>query len=778
MRRQKKLYILLAALLLVSTFGLNAQNQNWYFGFKAGLNFSGATPTTLFNGQNRSYEACASISDRFGNLLFYTSGDTVWNKSHNVMSNGFGLLGDQSTTQGALIVPDPGDTSKYYIFTLDDLAGSNGLRYSVVDMSLASGNGAITAKNVLIQTNLTEKLSAIRRCDGNVWIIYHGWQSNNFITRLITPAGIGSPIISAVGLNHSGGGLGVKNSIGYLKISNKGDKVAVGILDMGTYQVLDFDINTGLLSNPITLNSSGVNKAFALEFSPDGRRLYTADEFSGRVYQYDLTAGSASAVDASETLIGTSTNAVGALQVGRDGKIYIARNNVSDNGELYLATIANPNLLSPACIFTDNGLYLDGRRSRWNLPNDMIDLTGGQVNLVISGDSVVCFGDTATLTVLGSNNIQWVSGSNSNNNSIKVVPTATGIYRAVNLNSPAFCRDTFSYTVNVQADPTVNIQANDTVLCFGDSITLTAVGPGVSNGIVWSGGLTSNQNSITVAPIVDTDYFLNSGALGCIGGDTLRVFVIGEVEADIITSQLVCSLEAQFSSSSKFADAHLWDFGDGTTGSGPQVTHLYPSKGKYRVKLLVTKVSCGFTDTSSILISVGDTLLPPKIQINERERCNDGTIDFEVLNDNERYSYYWDIGNGYFSTIAAPITRYIDTGTYRVILTISDTACGEVYQDTAEVVLNEIGGEVFIPNAFTPNQDGLNEEFVISGSQCGEGQVFEIYSRWGTLIFRTNNPFEEFWDGTFKGQESPQGVYVYLLRGNGDIKSGYLSIIR
>src|SRR4030095_14363471 len=101
----------------------------------------------------------ASISDSVGNLLFYTDGVTVWNKFHNVMANGNNLHGGYSSSQSALIIKQPGSDSLYYIFTVGEM-GSYGFQYSVVDMSLQSGNGEVILKNVPVINSATEKLTA------------------------------------------------------------------------------------------------------------------------------------------------------------------------------------------------------------------------------------------------------------------------------------------------------------------------------------------------------------------------------------------------------------------------------------------------------------------------------------------------------------------------------------------------------------------------------------------------------------------------------------------
>lgn len=86
----------------------------------------------------------AAISHSAGQLLFYTDGETVYNRFHNVMPNGTAIGGGQSSSQLWLFFRNAGDPSKYYVFTTDDLNQlQNGLNYSIVDMCLDGGNGDV-----------------------------------------------------------------------------------------------------------------------------------------------------------------------------------------------------------------------------------------------------------------------------------------------------------------------------------------------------------------------------------------------------------------------------------------------------------------------------------------------------------------------------------------------------------------------------------------------------------------------------------------------------------
>ena len=144
------------SILLLFSLSTYAQHEadKWYFGVNAGLDFFGGPPVAIYGGAMATTEGCATISDNNGNLLFYTDGVTVWNRNHQVMPNGTGLMGGISSTQSSICIPLPGSTLIYYLFTVAEIGGPNGFRYSIVDMSLQGGNGDVVAnsKNIFIPT--------------------------------------------------------------------------------------------------------------------------------------------------------------------------------------------------------------------------------------------------------------------------------------------------------------------------------------------------------------------------------------------------------------------------------------------------------------------------------------------------------------------------------------------------------------------------------------------------------------------------------------------------
>src|SRR5687768_7789384 len=133
--------IILPVLFLLFTIGSKAQGEAniWYFGYGCGIDFNNGVPVSDSTGDLYAWEGCSSICDAQGNILFYTNGDTVWNRNHLPMPNGTQLYGGESSTQAALIIKKPLSNSIYYIFTTPTQTGWTGycscMTYSEVDMS-------------------------------------------------------------------------------------------------------------------------------------------------------------------------------------------------------------------------------------------------------------------------------------------------------------------------------------------------------------------------------------------------------------------------------------------------------------------------------------------------------------------------------------------------------------------------------------------------------------------------------------------------------------------
>lgn len=465
---KKKAYLSLL-ILLCNVFSYAQQEASyWYFGQNAGLQFDAetGTVTAVIDGQINTLEGCTSISDATGNLLFYTDGQTVWNQNHQIMPNGdyfggTGLLGDPSSTSSGLIVPKPQDLTQYYIFTVDephhnnasvypnqftgnyDSGGSvpvqddgfnNGLNYSLVDITLNGGLGDVDPieKNIPLVTydptdqneiafKCSEKITAVKADDcSSFWVITHF--VDRFYAFKIDSNGVDSnPVISTVGPTVPVQGYR-RNSLGYIKASPDGSKIAVAHLGFATspggnapggVYLFDFDNDTGIVSNSIELYGPENNDSpYGVEFSAENKKIYAsidagpAGNGASTILQWNLEATD---IPSSQQVIHSSTTlSAGALQLGIDKRIYRAQFNLfnSATSGRHIGVIPNPEADGTAAGYNETGVLLDvngnfQNRGRLGLPPFIQSLFNSQIDIIQNGISTtelkLCLGDSYTL---------------------------------------------------------------------------------------------------------------------------------------------------------------------------------------------------------------------------------------------------------------------------------------------------------------------------------------------------------------------------------------------
>jgi PKD repeat protein len=350
----------------------------WLFGSRAGLNFNPVPPPVALNsiGNMLAPEGCASVTNEFGSLLFYTNGQTVYAQNHTTMLNGSGLLGNPQSVQSAQVVPAPGANNLFYLFTTDadggqgTLGGGNqGLRASLIDMNANGGLGAVVSgrKNILLDNEASEKVIATMHGNGcDVWLVSHRWNSNEFQAYQVSSAtDLGNPgaiprQTSAVGSTvFYGLNPNVPVFDGQMKISLDGQRLAFASLSrqgQGYVELFDFNNLTGTVTNVRQIYTSELDIPYGVEFSPDGTRLYVttyprsvASAGKPRLYQFNLLAGAAAAIAASRTELPTDDPdlenlGLFGLQLAADNKIYVATES-QRGGYDRIGVIQAPNVL-------------------------------------------------------------------------------------------------------------------------------------------------------------------------------------------------------------------------------------------------------------------------------------------------------------------------------------------------------------------------------------------------------------------------------------------------
>ncbi len=467
MRVNSILYLIF--FLITSISFAQGEANFWFFGGFSGLDFNTGSPVVVNGGQLNTSEGCASISTSNGQLLFYTDGITVYNRNHQVMINGTGLLGDVSSTQSATIVPKPGSQTLYYIFTLDAFAGANGFRYSVVDVSLDGGLGAVTSeKNILLYTPSCEKLAIVKNVNlTDYWIVTHAWNSNSFLSYSLTASGVtNTPVVSNVGAVVTGD---VQNSWGYMKIAPDGSRIAVCNSEIDA-ELLDFNASTGVVSNSLVLNTFAFNTGYnyGVEFSPDSKKLYLSLvnflPVPCQVIQYDLTAPN---ILSTETEVFSSPTIVPvALQLGPDNKIYIAQYDSSK-----LGVINNPNGNGISCNLQMNSIDLGSGICKLGLP----PFVSSFFNVSFTAQNF-CEGDS-TLFTLNSNevitSITWDFGDGQTSSVLNASHqyAVAGTYTVTVTATTASQTTTKSRTITISPLPVVAALVPNQAVCGSNGIT-------------------------------------------------------------------------------------------------------------------------------------------------------------------------------------------------------------------------------------------------------------------------------------------------------------------
>lgn len=682
---------------LIGCSTVNAQHEydNWYFGDSCAISFASGYPVNLPNGSLVTQEGCSSISDSSGNLLFYTNGINVWNANNTQMPNGFGLFGDNSSTQSALIVKDPGNLYEYYIFTTAAQGGQNGMCYSKVNMSLDGGLGDVTDKNIQLITPCDEKLAAIRNNGNDFWVVAH--QPNLYYAFPVTNTGVGSAVISNVGITNTAS----NPQIGHLKISPDGQHIVQCLNKMRAIEIADFDISTGVVTNPFVYYSTiiSIQSLYTAEFSASGNVLYfqigaSYSAYPSFIFQTNLLAGDSTAILNSTQLIYIdSVNCGGAMQLAPDNKIY-----TSHYLKNYLGVINFPDSIGNACNYVDTGFVIN-EQCRLGLPNA---IAGGLISnnsspiAAMTSENNICESSCVSLInqSINANSYQWTFPGGTPTTSTEINPTVcystAGSYDVTLISSNASGSDTLTLinyiTVNPSPSPPIIMQSNDTLYSslassyqwFQDSVLIS----GATNPFY-----IPTSNGTYSVEITDS--------LGCTATNSFEFYLQPQASIQPITTKVCPDSCIAFGNNSVNASSYEWFFDGGSpsysTDSFPQ-NICYSTSGLYDVTLIVHNGPYSDTSVITNLIEVYASPSPNITQSNDTLYANNSLTGS---------TYQWYHDNTIISNATNPFYIPTQNGNYSVIVT-SGNGCTasddlQVVNVGIENVLGENDFEIF-PN--------------------------------------------------------------------------------
>lgn len=674
----------------------------WYFGDRAGIDFNPEQPVAIPDSSVMNAPAGASaISDRNGQILFYTDGATVWNKEHEIMLNGTAIGGNPNSTQSALVVPFPGDATKYYVFTTDLVHGDQtyDLRYSMVDIMADETRGAVelASKASLLFSKSTEKITAVEKGD-TTWLLMHELGNNTFRAYPISAGGIGVPVLSSEGSDHTSGSAG--NAKGYLKFSTDGSRIAAAVQGPPSFvELFNFDDSTGTISDPLKIDFNG-EEAYGIEFSPDNRKLYIATNAS--LYQYHIsdTLTNEEVLASKKKIEVNASSALGALQLGPNGQIYLAQ-----DGADKVLVINGPNTLETDTSHVSiNPFDLEGAVSRLGLPNFVQSI----MEPISDGDFSFegqCLGDYTQFAAMGrcdTDQFEWViknaqnntlfRSTRSKNTSLSYQFLEPGVYDVslIISNPCAIPADTvISKDVVINAPPAEPDFPAVIGLCDG-SETLTA-GP-VSDELeyLWSTGATENEIEVTKLGTYTVTIF--NTVTGCSTAYSTKVENAGP-QIDLGEDLFYCQGDRELflDGGNALGGTYAWEIIDMdtkatvSTGAKRRIDIATAKPGTFKYTVTVTsKAPFNCVTKDSVLVTINPAPMGNTVG-SAIAACNstDGKITLDITSDGNYFYEVFDASNASLASEQSvdkndtpiEVADNLGPGLYYIMLTDNVTGC-------------------------------------------------------------------------------------------------------
>jgi gliding motility-associated-like protein len=398
--------------------------------------------------------------------------------------------------------------------------------------------------------------------------------------------------------------------------------------------------------------------------------------------------------------------------------------------------------------------------------------------LTLINDTLICSIDTLQLTTTGTGSFSWTPNYN--------ISSITGGSPLVSPDVPTWYYTTLTDGFGCQSKDSVKVDVklfvtldagNDTTICRTDGFNINTVSDALS--YKWTPSTYLDRDDVKrpfATPLSTTKYYVTANIGKCQSNDSVTIRIVPYPNARAGNDTLLCP----GTSGQLFAtggSSYFWSpttFLSSNTIADPRV--ITPTGG---IRYIVT-----VTDTLGCPKPVRDTVW---VRLHPRVFANAGPRDTTIvlgeplqLNATGGDQYVWEPGDWLTSTIVANPVALPQSNIEYHLLATSNAGCEG--RDSIRIKLYQVEASMYVPTAFTPNIDRLND--VLRPILLGMKSLsyFRVYNRWGQLLFSTTEKGKG-WDGTFSGTPQPADTYVWMAEGvdykNAVIrKKGYAVLIR
>jgi gliding motility-associated-like protein len=583
-----------------------------------------------------------------------------------------------------------------------------------------------------------------------------------------------------------------------------------------------FGLNDGTATAVVSGGTSFSNGGYLFNWSPTGETTQAIGNLAGNI-NYTVTVEDANGCRAfgsafvllpaqlaasviSTTNVDCNGNGNGTATIaitGASGSYEIS----SDGGQTFIRVTSNPYILTNLSGGTYDVIIRDSVSSSCELPISVEILENNSLSLDVTTTGVSCFGDTdgtATVTVSGGAgpySYAWSTGATGQ--------TATGL--ASNFENGVFTGAPYLVTVtdgngctavstdvgiNTPSELLVSVTVNSNVSCFaGNDGSATAVASGGNSAQGYSYEWSNGSTTQTATGLEAFNYTVTvTDARGCSATETVAI-----TEP---TFPLTVALSTDSVSCYGGNDGAIVI--DSVGGGTPGYEYSFEENGPYGPASILENLPFGVytvyvRDSNECLVRVDD------LTVNEPADIDVYAFEDQTIRMGEAASVYATVNSTSVDPSLVSWYYYGADGTQNVVC--SGAGCFDIdvndlletttlifnlnngCNDTASVLITVDQTEsVYVPNAFTPNGDGINDVFTVYGSvDVRKVNRLMVFDRWGELLYEATdfpaNDLTNGWDGTFKTKKMNAGVYVYyteveLLNGEKVIRKGDLTLLR
>jgi len=350
------------------------------------------------------------------------------------------------------------------------------------------------------------------------------------------------------------------------------------------------------------------------------------------------------------------------------------------------------------------------------------------VNVALGNDTSICQGASVLLDAgTDPGSFTWNTGATSQTITVQ----SAGTYEVTLSNG--FCSASDAISVSLLDAPTNTLQ--DVTTCSDNTVTLDAGNAGST--YLWSTGATSR----TISPSANGSYSVQiMNGEGCVSEFTANVVLVAPPVVELGMDTVLCEGQELTLVAVNAGSTYLWN--TGATSS----TITVRQAGTYSV--VVSNSQCQRNDAITVLFNPS----PARMATRQLFACLDedpGQIALDAGNPGSQF--LWNTGS---------TSQIIQADTYGYFSVVITNTYDCVVHDS--VLVSEFcPSAIYVPNTFTPNFDGMNDEFIPVGKNIATMQLL-IFDRWGTLLFESNDP-NIGWNGTYRGEVVKNDMYMWRL---------------